>query len=100
MATVGQFLLAFARLLFFVLPQRLESALLRREQELGQRLVAQRGVDEKNDEQGKDDGENVNQAAQGFPARASRIIKDWFGHGGMKVHRMPRAAHGTFIPPW
>ena len=41
----GQLLLALAGLLFFVLLQSLEGAFLRRKQQFGQGLVAQRGVD-------------------------------------------------------
>jgi len=79
---VRQLLLSVARSLLFILPDCLKGALLRREQEFGQRFVAQGGVDEEDDKQRKYDGGNVNQASQGFPASTSRIIKDWFSHGG------------------
>ena len=78
----GLLLLAVAGFFFFTFLERLKGALLRGKQEFRQGFIAQRRKDKKNDQSRDDDRNHVEQAAQVFPPGASRIIKDWFRHGG------------------
>src|ERR1700722_5457552 len=82
MGAAGKFFQAVASFFFFVFFESFEGAFLRGEEKLGERLMAESGIDEKNQEQGRRDRHYVEQTPQAFPAGALSIIKDRFSHGG------------------
>ena len=78
--TSNRFLLAVSRLVSFTLLQSLEISPLRIEEKSGEWLIAQRGIDEENNQGGNQHRGYVECAPQSFPTGASGIIKDWFSH--------------------
>src|SRR6204780_3238782 len=96
MGSAGELLLALAGFIFLIFLQGLKGTFLRGKKQLRQALVAQHSEDKKDDERRQHYDPGVDETSQTPPAGALRIVKNRFGHGGLIVHRMPRATRGQF----